>query len=61
MATTDTMPATTDVTTIQQPEDADDACLACAHPRSAHDVISTRFCAATVAAALARGCVCPNT
>lgn len=61
MATTDTVPATTDVSTIRQPQNADDACLACAHPWSAHDVISARFCAATVEAALARGCVCPNT
>ncbi len=60
MATTDTMPATADVTTIDQTQDADDACLACAHPWSGHDVISARFCTATVAAALARGCVCPH-
>ena len=60
MATTDTMQAAAGITPIDQPQDADDACQACTHPWSAHDVISARFCTATVALALARGCVCPR-
>ncbi|MGW0252227.1 RGCVC family protein [Nocardia goodfellowii] len=36
-------------------------CPACAHPRDAHDQISRRFCDATAASALDRGCVCPRT
>jgi hypothetical protein len=64
MATTDTMPAATEGTTFEQHkiqnQQADDACLACAHPMSAHDVISARFCTATLAGALSRGCVCPH-
>ena len=59
MATTDTMPATSDTTTIEQRE-ADEGCLACEHPMSAHDVISARFCAATLAGTLSRRCVCPH-
>jgi hypothetical protein len=34
-------------------------CQACAHPWESHDVISTRYCQATIAGALTRGCVCP--
>jgi len=36
----------------------DDACSVCGHPVRAHDAIGTRFCAATMAGALTRGCVC---
>lgn len=46
-------PATTsDVT------DAEEACTACAHPLSTHDTIEARYCRATTALALARGCIC---
>ncbi|HWC81808.1 MAG TPA: RGCVC family protein [Pseudonocardiaceae bacterium] len=37
----------------------DEACSVCAHPMRAHDGIATRFCAATLAGALDRGCACP--
>jgi hypothetical protein len=38
---------------------ADDAeCPACPHPLAQHDPIAVRFCRATSAAALSRGCVC---
>ncbi|HEX3589025.1 MAG TPA: RGCVC family protein [Pseudonocardiaceae bacterium] len=60
MATTDTRPSTIDVTTIEQSQGGDDACVACSHPWSAHDVISARFCTATAAGALDRRCVCPH-
>lgn len=33
-------------------------CEACPHPAADHDAIALRFCRATVAAALERGCVC---
>ncbi len=34
------------------------ACAACPHERDAHDRLGTRFCAATVAGDLRRGCIC---
>jgi hypothetical protein len=34
------------------------ACAACRHDRDAHDRIGARFCSATIAGALSRGCVC---
>jgi hypothetical protein len=36
------------------------ACASCLHPLDAHDRISLRYCQATQAAALTRGCVCPS-
>jgi hypothetical protein len=36
---------------------ATDQC-GCGHLDSAHDVIAARFCAATQAGALTRGCIC---
>jgi hypothetical protein len=55
---------TIDVASVmhEKASDSDDAaaarCPACVHPVDAHDVIATRFCAATTARALARGCAC---
>jgi hypothetical protein len=40
------------------PVRADLACAACPHDRNAHDPIGTRFCSATAARGLDRGCVC---
>jgi len=34
------------------------ACLACAHGLADHDPIGARFCRATSAGALSRGCIC---
>jgi hypothetical protein len=34
------------------------ACDVCPHPRADHDPIAARFCSATGAGALVRGCVC---
>ena len=34
-------------------------CPACPHPLVTHDAIGTRFCRATIARALPRGCICP--
>jgi hypothetical protein len=34
------------------------ACLACGHDVADHDAIGRRYCRATEARALARGCIC---
>jgi hypothetical protein len=36
----------------------EETCAACAHPLTAHDPIGLRFCRATTAGGLSRGCVC---
>ena len=33
-------------------------CDACRHPEAEHDTISRRYCAATMAAASSRDCIC---
>lgn len=33
-------------------------CDACPHPQDLHDAMSLRYCAATIRAALSRGCLC---
>jgi hypothetical protein len=56
---TDVSQAATASSTASAPElGADLACAACPHDRDAHDAIGTRFCTATIAGALSRGCVC---
>lgn len=57
MVTTDValeLPATKNDTEAK----VDETCSVCAHPVRVHDAIGTRFCAATVAGAFTRGCVC---
>ncbi|ROP35100.1 RGCVC family protein [Saccharothrix texasensis] len=39
-------------------ERAEPSCPACPHPADAHDALAQRFCAATRAAGLHRGCLC---
>ncbi|WP_352236001.1 RGCVC family protein [Lentzea sp. NBRC 102530] len=34
------------------------ACAVCPHPWAEHDLFGVRYCTATAAAALARGCIC---
>jgi hypothetical protein len=36
----------------------DPRCDVCPHPAADHDAIALRFCRATLAAAMNRGCVC---
>ncbi len=36
----------------------DPRCDVCPHPVAAHDAIALRFCRATLAASIDRGCVC---
>jgi hypothetical protein len=36
----------------------DGCCIACHHPHDSHDAIASRYCQATVAQALTRGCIC---
>ena len=33
-------------------------CQGCPHPVATHDAVDTRFCRATIARALTRGCTC---
>jgi hypothetical protein len=53
------MPTAPDIVTNSATQPVGDTCYMCPHLRTAHDVISTRYCAATEAGALTRGCVCP--
>ena len=39
--------------------DAAESCVACPHPWHEHDPLSVRYCTATTAVALSRGCICP--
>ncbi|WP_371927677.1 RGCVC family protein [Lentzea sp. HUAS12] len=34
------------------------ACAVCPHPWEEHDPLGVRYCAATAATALSRGCIC---
>jgi hypothetical protein len=43
-----------------RPDVVGEACEMCPHALRAHDAISLRFCSATRAAAITRGCVCPS-
>ncbi|MFC5055656.1 RGCVC family protein [Saccharothrix xinjiangensis] len=39
---------------------AEQSCPACPHPADTHDSLARRFCAATLAGELRRGCLCPG-
>ena len=58
MPMTEAPPATPSTTDAVTESRTGPACAACPHSRDAHDRIGTRFCAATTAGALSRGCVC---
>jgi hypothetical protein len=51
-------PPVTDVLDPQPVESG--SCIVCPHAPADHDRISLRFCQATQAAAMSRGCVCPS-
>lgn len=38
-------------------DSSEDTC-ACGHPLAHHDVIAARYCAATIAGSMDRGCIC---
>ena len=57
MSAVDTTPVTPQSATDPD-EAATPGCRACAHPEKTHDVIAARFCAATTARGLPRGCAC---
>ncbi|WP_218133612.1 RGCVC family protein [Lentzea fradiae] len=38
--------------------DSQASCAVCPHARHEHDRLGARYCAATTASALARGCIC---
>jgi hypothetical protein len=59
MATTDVVPKRTD-SVVETVTVVDNKCPACAHPWDEHDVISARYCTATSAGALTRGCICTS-
>jgi hypothetical protein len=48
------------VTSPRSPLEETGACAVCAHPIAGHDRISLRFCQATQASAMTRGCACPS-
>lgn len=50
--------STTTPTAVLEPTDDDPQCGVCPHPWSAHDTIGARFCTATGASSIERGCVC---
>ena len=54
--------ATVDVTQAVRNHTADGeivaVCAACSHPRAMHDRIAARYCTASTAGKLSRGCVC---
>ncbi|MGQ0631901.1 MAG: RGCVC family protein [Sporichthyaceae bacterium] len=47
------------MTVAELPQTA--ATCACGHSRPEHDAIASRYCDATAAGALPRGCICPAT
>ncbi|WP_142104327.1 RGCVC family protein [Pseudonocardia cypriaca] len=55
---TDARPVAPSSSTTSAPEVDTVSCAACPHDRDAHDAIGTRFCAATIAGAVPRGCAC---
>jgi hypothetical protein len=56
------MPTTAAIPEVSAPaldREVAGGCPACPHPSAGHDLIATRFCAATVVGKFSRGCVCP--
>ena len=45
---------------VRLPVEESGVCAVCPHDLAAHDRISLRFCQATQASAVTRGCVCPS-
>jgi hypothetical protein len=58
MPATETLSTLSNTTAVGDGGTPNDMCGACSHPMSDHDVISARFCAATIGGSLTRGCVC---
>ena len=44
----------------EEPTQAVEACDVCTHPLSTHDRTAARYCDATQANALSRGCICKS-
>jgi len=42
----------------EPPDPSIQTCDVCSHPDGAHDVIARRYCAATMANAISRKCIC---
>jgi hypothetical protein len=45
--------------TVDRASPSDAACAVCPHPWRDHDSLGVRYCTATTASALPRGCICP--
>jgi hypothetical protein len=56
--TTSMTVAQTDATAANAEDQPSAMCAVCPHAEQAHDSIGLRYCAATVAGAWERGCVC---
>jgi hypothetical protein len=56
-STSGTLPVVGDTAVDSEPGDVE-RCSTCRHPLADHDALSARFCAATAASGLARGCIC---
>lgn len=52
--------AQSDPTVAESDQQPGATCAACPHPDDYHDVISQRYCSATIAGGWERGCVCGN-
>lgn len=50
--------STESLVTTEGPATDTALCDACHHPEAAHDTISRRYCAATMAGATSRTCIC---
>jgi len=53
-----TSPKSHDTSTQTIADDPETSCAACGHPKTTHDTIAARFCAATIVGQFSRGCVC---
>ena len=52
-------PSAADTSSGELLQDPD--CDVCAHPAAGHDAVAQRFCSATHARVLTRGCICRST
>lgn len=51
-------PQTAELTDTNSDVITSEECSACKHPWEKHDALGVRYCTATTAASLSRGCIC---
>jgi hypothetical protein len=51
-------PQTIEVTDTNSDVITSEKCSACKHPWEKHDALGVRYCTATMASSLSRGCIC---